>query len=67
MHLETIQAPNLCCVPLQTDDSPNLLAKEELNLLARLMGSMKAQNTARDESGFRINLFPSDQEEEDEA
>lgn len=52
---------------LQTDTGPNLLAKEELNLLARLMGSMKAQNAARDESsGFRINLFPNDREEEEE-
>ncbi|XP_075907635.1 protein OSCP1a [Nelusetta ayraudi] len=49
---------------VKTDDSPNLLAKEELNLLARLMGSMKAQNTAKDETGFQINLFPTDQEEE---
>lgn len=31
------------------------------------MGSMKAQNAAKDESGFRINLFPTDQEEEEEA
>lgn len=52
---------------LQLDDRPNPLAKEELNLLARLMGSMKAQNAAKDESGFRINLFPTDQEEEEEA
>ncbi|CAF92641.1 unnamed protein product, partial [Tetraodon nigroviridis] len=44
--------------------SPNLLAKEELNLLARLMGSMKAENLPRTESGFRITLFPTDQEEE---
>lgn len=52
---------------LQTDTGPNLLAKEELNLLARLMGSMKAQNAARDESSaFRINLFPTDREEEEE-
>ncbi|TNN57384.1 Protein OSCP1 [Liparis tanakae] len=47
------------------DNAPNLLAKEELNLLARLMGSMKADITADTETGFRINLFTSDQEEED--
>uniref|UniRef100_A0A665W764 Organic solute carrier partner 1a n=1 Tax=Echeneis naucrates TaxID=173247 RepID=A0A665W764_ECHNA len=35
---------------LQTDDTPNLLAKEELNLLARLMGSMKAENEPRAET-----------------
>lgn len=50
---------------LQRDDAPNLLAKEELNLLARLMGSMKAENMPEAESGFRINLFTSDQEEEE--
>ncbi|KAM7384582.1 hypothetical protein PAMA_011780 [Pampus argenteus] len=47
----------------QTDDTPNLLAKEELNLLARLMGSMKADNMPNAETGFRINLFTTDQEE----
>lgn len=53
-------------VLMQTDNTPNLLAKEELNLLARLMGSMKAENAPKVETGFRINLFPSDQEEEEE-
>lgn len=51
-------------VTLQTDDAPNLLAKEELNLLARLMGSMQAENPTRAETVFRINLFATDQEEE---
>ncbi|KAL7381324.1 hypothetical protein ABVT39_003997 [Epinephelus coioides] len=51
---------NMC-----TGDTPNLLAKEELNLLARLMGSMKAGNRPNTESGFRINLFTTDQEEEE--
>ncbi|XP_028255172.1 protein OSCP1a isoform X2 [Parambassis ranga] len=46
------------------DDSPNLLAKEELNLLARLMGSMKVDSVPRVETRFRINLFNTDQEEE---
>lgn len=50
---------------MQTDNTPNLLAKEELNLLARLMGSMKAENASKVETGFRINLFPDDQEEEE--
>ncbi|KAK9526576.1 hypothetical protein VZT92_015266 [Zoarces viviparus] len=49
---------------VKKDDAPNLLAKEELNLLARLMGSMKAENTPETETGFRINLFTTDQEEE---
>ncbi|XP_074543524.1 protein OSCP1a isoform X2 [Halichoeres trimaculatus] len=51
---------------VKTDDTPNLLAKEELNQLARLMGSMKAENTPKPEPVFRINLFTSDQEEEEE-
>ncbi|XP_020497972.2 protein OSCP1a [Labrus bergylta] len=49
-----------------TDDSPNLLAKEELNQLARLMGSMKAENTPKSEPYFRINLFTTDEEGEEE-
>lgn len=48
------------------DEAPNPLAKEELNLLARLMGSMKAEDLPRSETGFRITLFPTDQEEEEE-
>ncbi|XP_069547764.1 protein OSCP1a [Brachyistius frenatus] len=47
------------------DDTPNMLAKEELNLLARLMGSMKAENAAKEEAGFWINLFNTDREEEE--
>uniref|UniRef100_A0A3Q2NN44 Organic solute carrier partner 1a n=1 Tax=Fundulus heteroclitus TaxID=8078 RepID=A0A3Q2NN44_FUNHE len=42
---------------------PNPLAKEELNLLARLMGSMKAENVPTGERRFRISLFSTDQEE----
>ncbi|KAM9340498.1 protein OSCP1a [Symphorus nematophorus] len=52
---------------VKVDDTPNLLAKEELNLLARLMGSMKAENVTQGETGFQINLFSADQEEEEEA
>lgn len=48
----------------QLDETPNPLAKEELNLLARLMGSVKAENVPRTETGFRINLFPTEPEEE---
>ncbi|XP_034560484.1 protein OSCP1a [Notolabrus celidotus] len=51
---------------VKTDDTPNLLAKEELNQLARLMGSMKAENTPEPEPVLRINLFNTDQEEEEE-
>uniref|UniRef100_A0A3Q3JFV7 Organic solute carrier partner 1a n=1 Tax=Monopterus albus TaxID=43700 RepID=A0A3Q3JFV7_MONAL len=49
------------------DGTPNPLAKEELNLLACLIGSLKAENMPRAEYGFRINLFTTDQEEEEEA
>ncbi|TDH03893.1 hypothetical protein EPR50_G00146610 [Perca flavescens] len=52
---------------VKTDDTPNLLAKEELNLLARLMGSMKAEDMPKTQTGFQINLFPTDQEEGEEA
>lgn len=48
----------------QVDETPNPLAKEELNLLARLMGSMKADTVPKNETGFRINLFTTDQGEE---
>ncbi|KAG8005370.1 Protein OSCP1, partial [Nibea albiflora] len=48
----------------KTDNTPNLLAKEELNLLARLMGSMKAENMPKAEPTFQINLFTADLEEE---
>uniref|UniRef100_A0A3Q3QRB8 Organic solute carrier partner 1a n=1 Tax=Monopterus albus TaxID=43700 RepID=A0A3Q3QRB8_MONAL len=51
----------------QTYGTPNPLAKEELNLLACLIGSLKAENMPRAEYGFRINLFTTDQEEEEEA
>uniref|UniRef100_A0A3P8NQL7 Organic solute carrier partner 1a n=1 Tax=Astatotilapia calliptera TaxID=8154 RepID=A0A3P8NQL7_ASTCA len=54
----TSRAPSV-----KADGSPNPLAKEELNLLARLMGSMKTENKPKDESGFRINLFNTDKEE----
>ncbi|XP_072227336.1 protein OSCP1a [Leuresthes tenuis] len=54
----------LCVTPPQHDDTPNPLAKEELNLLARLMGSMEAEKACRGEAGFRINLFDTDQEEQ---
>lgn len=50
------------------DETPNPLAKEELNLLARLMGSVKAQEApggVQDlQTGFRVTLFPPDQDED---
>ncbi|XP_075962394.1 protein OSCP1a isoform X2 [Anarhichas minor] len=61
----TSKASSMAASYSTKDDAPNLLAKEELNLLARLMGSMKAENTPETETGFRINLFTTDQEEEE--
>lgn len=49
----------------QADTAPNPLAKEELNLLAKLMGSMEVQERPSGNSGFRVNLFATDQEEEE--
>uniref|UniRef100_A0A8C7MCJ4 Organic solute carrier partner 1 n=1 Tax=Oncorhynchus kisutch TaxID=8019 RepID=A0A8C7MCJ4_ONCKI len=45
--------------------SPNPLAKEELNMLARLMGGMEVQKPGNADSGFRVNLFATDEEEEE--
>lgn len=49
---------------LQEYTAPNPLAKEELNLLARLMGGMEIKKPCGPESGFRLNLFTTDEEEE---
>ncbi|XP_036949951.1 protein OSCP1a isoform X1 [Acanthopagrus latus] len=64
-HLEETHTSKTPTVK-QADNTPNLLAKEELNLLARLMGSMKAENTPKAETVFRINLFNTGREEEEE-
>ncbi|XP_043940749.1 protein OSCP1 [Protopterus annectens] len=42
--------------------APNPLAKEELNLLARLMGGLEVKKSSG-ECDFRLNLFSSDEEE----
>lgn len=52
-----------CCF-LQENIAPNPLAKEELNFLARLLGGLDIQKPAGGESGFRLNLFTTDEEEE---
>ncbi|TSK34917.1 Protein OSCP1 [Bagarius yarrelli] len=44
---------------------PNPLAKEELNLLAKLMGGLEVQKPSNSVPGFRINLFATDEEEEE--
>lgn len=43
---------------------PNPLAKEELNLLAKLMGGLEGRKPSNTDSGFRVNLFATDEEEE---
>uniref|UniRef100_A0A667Z0G4 Organic solute carrier partner 1 n=1 Tax=Myripristis murdjan TaxID=586833 RepID=A0A667Z0G4_9TELE len=49
----------------QVNTAPNPLAKEELNLLARLMGGLEVKKPGNTESGFRVNLFATDEEEEE--
>ncbi|KAK7899214.1 hypothetical protein WMY93_020067 [Mugilogobius chulae] len=56
---------------VKTESRPNPLAKEELNLLSRLMGTLKSESKSESgskpgsEKSFRISLFPSDQEEDE--
>lgn len=50
----------------QADTTPNPLATEELNLLAKLMGGMEVQKLLNVDAGFRVNLWTLDQEEEEE-
>uniref|UniRef100_A0A3Q2Z2L7 Organic solute carrier partner 1 n=1 Tax=Hippocampus comes TaxID=109280 RepID=A0A3Q2Z2L7_HIPCM len=44
---------------------PNPLAKEELNLLAKLMRGLEVPKAGNADSGFRVNLFATDEEEEE--
>uniref|UniRef100_A0A8C1MJ77 Organic solute carrier partner 1a n=1 Tax=Cyprinus carpio TaxID=7962 RepID=A0A8C1MJ77_CYPCA len=48
----------------QADTTPNPLATEELNLLAKLMGGMEVQKILNVDTGFKVNLLALDQEEE---
>ncbi|XP_042201441.1 protein OSCP1 isoform X2 [Callorhinchus milii] len=50
-------------VHAKENTAPNPLAKEELNLLARLMGGLEGKQTVAMEPGFRLNLFSTDEEE----
>ncbi|XP_072890703.1 protein OSCP1 isoform X1 [Hemitrygon akajei] len=54
-------------VRTKEDAAPNPLAKEELNLLARLMGGLDVKKPLGSESGFRLNLFGTDEEEDHTA
>ncbi|XP_077337806.1 protein OSCP1 isoform X1 [Lithobates pipiens] len=47
--------------------APNPLAKEELNLLAQLMGGMELKKPSSADHIFRLNLFTNDEEEEQAA
>ncbi|XP_048469167.1 protein OSCP1 isoform X3 [Rhincodon typus] len=47
--------------------APNPLAKEELNLLALLMGGLEIKKPVGTEPGFRLNLFGTDEEEDQAA
>ncbi|XP_059510236.1 protein OSCP1 isoform X2 [Stegostoma tigrinum] len=47
--------------------APNPLAKEELNLLALLMGGLEIKKPMGIEPGFRLNLFGTDEEEDQAA
>ncbi|XP_030213593.1 protein OSCP1 isoform X2 [Gadus morhua] len=49
----------------KVNTTPNPLAKEELNMLARLMGGLEGQKPGSADSGFRVNLFATDEEEEE--
>ncbi|XP_014114070.1 PREDICTED: protein OSCP1 isoform X3 [Pseudopodoces humilis] len=60
------QAKTPCCF-LQENIAPNPLAKEELNFLARLLGGLDIQKPTGGETGFRLNLFTTDEEEEHAA
>ncbi|CAI5781838.1 Uncharacterized protein PODLI_1B030035 [Podarcis lilfordi] len=52
---------------VKENTAPNPLAKEELNFLARLMGSLDIKKPLVNEAGFRLNLFTTDEEEEHAA
>ncbi|XP_057211083.1 protein OSCP1a [Triplophysa rosa] len=48
----------------QVEYAPNLLATEELNLLAKLMGGMEVQKLSHADAGFKVNLLTLEQEDE---
>lgn len=58
---------NLASQTQQSVAPPNPLAKEELNFLARLMGGMEIKKPGGPEPGFQLNLFTTDEEEEQAA
>ncbi|XP_057684098.1 protein OSCP1a [Corythoichthys intestinalis] len=52
---------------METASISNPLAKEELNLLARLMGTVEVENIPGSETGFHFNLLVLTQEEDADA
>ncbi|XP_032084024.1 protein OSCP1 isoform X1 [Thamnophis elegans] len=52
---------------VKENTAPNPLAKEELDLLARLMGGLEIKKPLVKEGGFHLNLFTTDEEEEHAA
>uniref|UniRef100_A0A8D0CB25 Organic solute carrier partner 1 n=1 Tax=Salvator merianae TaxID=96440 RepID=A0A8D0CB25_SALMN len=64
METDTSGAAKNMSSHAKENTAPNPLAKEELNLLARLMGSLDVKEPLGSEAGFRLNLFPTDEEEE---
>ncbi|XP_023677013.1 protein OSCP1 isoform X2 [Paramormyrops kingsleyae] len=49
----------------KVNTAPNPLAKKELNLLAQLMGGLDMQKPVGSDTSFRVNLFATDEEEEE--
>ncbi|KAL2080718.1 hypothetical protein ACEWY4_024511 [Coilia grayii] len=64
-NTQTTGAPRMFKQNTQATTVPNLLAKEELNLLAKLIGSMEVRDTQSGNPGFCVNLFATDKEEEE--
>ncbi|XP_077447191.1 protein OSCP1a [Stigmatopora argus] len=60
-HQESSKVPKM---ELQASSISNPLAKEELNLLARLMGTVEVQNIPGSETGFHFNLLVLAQDED---
>uniref|UniRef100_A0ABM5ET58 Protein OSCP1 isoform X1 n=1 Tax=Pogona vitticeps TaxID=103695 RepID=A0ABM5ET58_9SAUR len=67
VETETSGATKTLTSHVKENTAPNPLAKEELNLLAKLMGGLEVKTPVGKEAGFRLNLFTTDEEEEEHA
>ncbi|OCT92150.1 hypothetical protein XELAEV_18015204mg [Xenopus laevis] len=67
--VETLMSGTLKSSASHTKENvaPNPLAKEELNLLAKLMGGLELKKTSGSDHSFRLNFFNDDEEEEHAA